>query len=53
MDNTAFTNSDGDFMIVPHCGTLFIKTLNGLLTVKQKEFCVIPRGVKFSIDVEG
>ena len=52
MENTAFYNSDGDFLIVPHCGTLYVKTLNGLLTVKPKEILVIPRGVKFTIDVE-
>lgn len=53
MEKTAFFNSDGDFLIVPHLGTLYVKTLNGLLTVKPKEILVIPRGVRFSIDVEG
>lgn len=51
MEKTAFYNSDGDFLIVPHSGTLFVKTLNGRLTVRPKEFLVIPRGIKFSIDV--
>ena len=36
MEKTAFYNSDGDFLIVPHIGTLYVKTLNGLLTVKPK-----------------
>ena len=51
MNKTAFYNSDGDFLIVPHIGTLHVTTLNGKLTVKPKEILVIPRGIKFSIDV--
>ena len=53
MDKTAFYNSDGDFLIVPHHGTLYIKTLLGRLTVRPREICVIPRGITFSIDLEG
>lgn len=53
MDKTAFYNSDGDFLIVPQTGTLFVRTLNGRLTVRPKEILVIPRGIKFSIDVNG
>jgi homogentisate 1,2-dioxygenase len=51
MNKTAFYNSDGDFLIVPHKGTLNITTLNGKLTVKPREICVIPRGIKFSVDI--
>jgi len=36
MDKTAFYNSDGDFLIVPHHGTLYIKTLFGRLTVRPR-----------------
>jgi homogentisate 1,2-dioxygenase len=36
MDKTAFYNSDGDFLIVPHHGTLYVKTLLGRLTVKPR-----------------
>ena len=36
MDKTAFYNADGDFMIVPHSGTLYVRTLTGRLTVKPK-----------------
>jgi homogentisate 1,2-dioxygenase len=36
MNKTAFYNSDGDFLIVPHIGTLYVKTLNGLITVKPR-----------------
>ena len=53
MDKTAFDNSDGDFLIDPQTGTLLVRTLNGKLTVRPKEILVIPRGVKFSVDVTG
>jgi homogentisate 1,2-dioxygenase len=44
-------NSDGDFLIVPQTGKLFITTEFGKLTVDQNEICVIPRGVRFLINV--
>ena len=43
MDKQAFYNSDGDFLIVPHIGTLFITTIFGKLTVEPREICIIPR----------
>ena len=49
----AMYSSDGDMMIVPQEGTLRITTELGKLTVASKEICVIPRGVKFSVDLEG
>lgn len=51
MNNQAFYSSDGDFLIVPQQGTLFITTEMGKLTVKPKEICVIPRGIKFAVEV--
>ena len=53
MHNEAFYSSDGEFLIVPQEGTLFITTEFGKLTVQQKEICVMPRGVKFAVEVEG
>ena len=52
MDKETFVNSDGDFLIVPFEGKLFLRTLMGKMVVEPKEICVIPRGVKFSVDVE-
>ena len=52
MDDISFYNSDGDFLIVPHEGDLNIKTEFGLMKVCVKEFCVIPRGCKFSVLVD-
>lgn len=46
-------SADGDMMIVPQEGTLRITTEFGRLTVASKEICVIPRGVKFTVDLEG
>jgi homogentisate 1,2-dioxygenase len=53
MENKAFYNADGDFLIVPQLGTLFIKTEMGNLKVEPCEIVVIPRGVKFQILVDG
>lgn len=39
-------------MIVPQVGTLLIKTEFGRISVGPKEITVIPRGVKFSIDLK-
>jgi len=44
-------NSDGDFLIVPQEGTLFVRTELGRLCVQPTEICVIPRGVTFSVHV--
>ncbi|KAI3384822.1 hypothetical protein SNEBB_009075 [Seison nebaliae] len=48
-----FNNSDGDFLIVPQEGRLFIRTEFGRLIVKPNEICVIQLGMRFSVDVEG
>jgi homogentisate 1,2-dioxygenase len=53
MGKRVMYNSDGDFLIVPQTGTLLITTEHGRLHVKPREIVVIPRGIKFSIDVEG
>ena len=53
MINEAFFDSDGDLLIVPQEGTLFIVTEFGKMTVAPKEIAVIPRGIRFSVEVEG
>lgn len=52
MGNSAFYSADGDFLIVPQEGTLFIKTELGRMTVSPGEIVVIPRGIKFTVDVQ-
>ncbi|KAJ3060208.1 Homogentisate 1,2-dioxygenase, partial [Rhizoclosmatium hyalinum] len=47
----AFYNADGDFLIVPQQGRLEIRTEMGLLHVSPTEIVVIPRGIKFSVDL--
>jgi homogentisate 1,2-dioxygenase len=51
MEKMAFYNSDGDMLIVPHKGRMYIKTECGRLIVKPREVCVIPRGIKFSVEL--
>jgi len=51
MINKVFYNCDGDMLIIPSKGILYIATEFGKLTVKQREIVVIPRSVKFSVEV--
>jgi homogentisate 1,2-dioxygenase len=46
-----FSNADGELLIVPQHGRLRIPTEFGILAVAPGECCVIPRGVKFRVDV--
>ncbi|KAF9161373.1 hypothetical protein DFQ26_004623 [Actinomortierella ambigua] len=51
MADTAFYNSDGDFLIVPQQGRLDITTEFGKMMVHPNEICVIQRGVRFQVNV--
>ncbi|OLL21627.1 Homogentisate 1,2-dioxygenase [Neolecta irregularis DAH-3] len=51
MDNHAFYNADGDFLVVPQQGTLDIQTELGNLLVRENEICVLPRGLKWRISL--
>ena len=53
MDNEAFFSSDGDILLVPQLGKISVMTEFGLLEADAWEIIVIPRGVKFSVSVEG
>ena len=44
-----FSNADGDLLIVPQNAALAITTELGRMVVHPKEFCVIPRGIIFSV----
>lgn len=52
MADKCFYNSDGDFLIVPQKGTLYITTEFGKLMVAQNEICVIQQGIRFAVDVD-
>ncbi|KAK2177683.1 hypothetical protein NP493_585g01063 [Ridgeia piscesae] len=51
MTDRAFYNSDGDFLIVPQQGALFITTEFGKLKVEPLEICVIQQGMRFTVAV--
>jgi homogentisate 1,2-dioxygenase len=53
MKRKAVVNSDGDFLIVPQEGALDIQTEFGMLYVQPGEICVIQRGQRFKVKVEG
>ncbi|CAI5439956.1 unnamed protein product [Caenorhabditis angaria] len=53
MENRAVYNSDGDYLIVPQQGVLEVKTEFGLMRVEPLEICVIPQGIRFSVNVSG
>ena len=53
MEKRAFVNSDGDFCIVPQLGALDVQTEFGRLYVQPGEICVIQRGQRFKVNVEG
>ncbi len=53
MVDSAFCNSDGDFLIVPQEGVLHIRTEFGLMDVAPGEICVIQRGMRFAVSVDG
>ncbi len=52
MHKRFFYSADGEFLIVPQLGTLTIDTELGRLVVNPHEFAVIPRGLRFRVDVE-
>lgn len=53
MDDRAFYNSDGDFLIVPQLGALDITTEFGKIYVEPNEICVIQQGMRFSVNIDG
>lgn len=53
MTSTFFYNADGEMLIVPQLGSLRILTEMGIVDVDPQEICVIPRGIKFRVEVTG
>ncbi len=52
MERRLFVDSDGELLIIPHHGALRILTELGRLDVAPGSIGVIPRGVKFRVDVD-
>ena len=46
----SFVNSDGDMLVVPQHGPLEVQTEMGKLEVPPGHICVIPRGIRCSVD---
>lgn len=47
----AFFNADGEWLIVPQQGRLRITTELGVLAIEPREIAVVPRGLKFRIEL--
>lgn len=52
MDKRFFYNADGELLIVPEQGGLTFRTEMGILSIKPGEIAVIPRGIKFAVDLD-
>ncbi len=51
MRDRFFYNADGELLIVPQMGILEIATELGVLRVAPGEICVLPRGLKFRVEL--
>ena len=51
MPERFFANADGELLIVPQQGTLRLATEMGLLDVEPREIAVVPRGVRFRVEL--
>ena len=53
MSRRVFVDADGELVIVPQLGRLGVHTELGILDVVPGEICLVPRGVKFRVEVDG
>lgn len=51
MGHRSFFSADGELLIVPYEGRLDIKTEFGRLQIEPQQIAVIPRGVRFHVDL--
>lgn len=51
MQGRYFYNADGELLFVPQLGALVLHTECGKLAIKPGEIAVIPRGIKFSVEL--
>jgi homogentisate 1,2-dioxygenase len=51
MTDRVFSNADGELMIVPDLGGLLIHTELGLLSVEPGSIALIPRAMKFRVEI--
>jgi homogentisate 1,2-dioxygenase len=53
MNDRAFMNADGELMFVPQQGAILLFTELGKLEVSPGEIAVVPRGIKFKLQLAG
>ncbi len=53
MTDRFFYDADGELLIVPQQGRLVVRTELGVLDIAPGEIGVIPRGLKFRVEVDG
>lgn len=53
MQDRFFYNADGELLIVPQQGALSLRTEFGVLDIAPGEIAVVPRGVRFAVDLKG
>ena len=53
MEDRFFCNADGELLLVPQLGELAVHTECGVLEVGPGSICVLPRGMKWRIDLAG
>jgi homogentisate 1,2-dioxygenase len=53
MTNKVFVDADGELLIIPQSGMLLMFTEFGRMEVPPGTVALVPRGVKFRVDVEG
>lgn len=53
MEDKYFYDADGEMLVVPQTGTLEVNTEFGILIVAPGEIVVLPRGVKFQVNLKG
>jgi homogentisate 1,2-dioxygenase len=53
MTNKVFVDADGELLIIPQSGMLLLFTEFGRMEVPPGTVALVPRGVKFRVDVEG
>ncbi|MFZ4579685.1 MAG: homogentisate 1,2-dioxygenase [Myxococcota bacterium] len=51
MQGRFFYDADGELLIVPQQGKLRIRTELGVLAVEPQEIAVVPRGIRFTVDL--
>jgi homogentisate 1,2-dioxygenase len=51
MTNRFFYDADGELLIVPQQGALLVRTELGVMSVAPGEICVVPRGIRFRVEL--